>query len=86
VDFTFKTGIGLARFGQLDRAEVLLEVALRMAEQARLHEFAFRIERIKNGLQACAELFDVAQEAPATAGSQHEAVREVSAQLAELAP
>jgi tetratricopeptide (TPR) repeat protein len=86
VDFTLKTGIGLARFGQLDRAEASLEVALRMAEQARLHEFVFRIERIKNGLRACTEPVDVPHLATAAPESQEEAVREVSAQLAELSP
>lgn len=86
VDFTLKTGIGLARFGQIDRAEPLLGVALRMAEHARLHEFVFRIERIKNELRACTEPLEAAQQATARAESQEEAVREVSAQLAALAP
>jgi tetratricopeptide (TPR) repeat protein len=86
VDFTLKTGIGLARFGQIDRAEALLGVALLLAEQARLHEFVFRIERIKSGLRACTEPLEVVQQATAIADSQPQAVREVSAQLAALAP
>src|SRR5260370_10046276 len=51
VDFALKTAIGLARFGQLDRAEALLDVALHDAQEGGLHEFLFRIERIKNGLR-----------------------------------
>jgi tetratricopeptide (TPR) repeat protein len=84
VDFALKTGIGLARFGQLDRAAASLAGALRTAEQARLHEFVFRIERIKNGLRACAEPLETAQLATAPAELQQEAARGVSAQLAEL--
>src|SRR5437879_1690153 len=52
-DYLLKAGIGRARFGQFDRADDLLATALRTAEQAGLHEFVFRIERIKNGLHDC---------------------------------
>jgi tetratricopeptide (TPR) repeat protein len=86
VDFTLKTGIGLARFGQIDRSEALLGVALGMAERARLHEFVFRIERVKGGLRACTEPLEAAQQAAAAPEWQQEAIREVSAQLAELVP
>jgi tetratricopeptide (TPR) repeat protein len=86
VDFTLKTGIGLARFGQIDRSEALLGVALGMAERARLHEFVFRIERIKRGLRACTEPLEAAQQATAAPEWQQEAIREVSAQLADLTP
>src|SRR6266853_135136 len=51
VDYMLKAGIGRARFGQLDRGERLLADALRIADQAALHEFTFRIERIKAGLR-----------------------------------
>jgi tetratricopeptide (TPR) repeat protein len=83
VDFLFKTGVGRARFGQFDRAEALLRQALAIAEEAGLHEFAFRIDRIKSGLrdqQGCEALPDGAAE-PAV---QNDAVREVSAALAHL--
>src|SRR6266566_2696087 len=74
-----KAGIGRARFGQLDRAERLLASALRIADEAGLHEFTFRIERIQAGLRDC----DCAEPAAESAlGS--EAVKEVSASLAEL--
>src|SRR5437899_12153411 len=79
VDFMLKAGIGRARFGQLDRAERLLASALRIADEAGLHEFTFRIERIEAGLRDC----DCAEPAAESAlGS--EAVKEVSASLAEL--
>src|SRR6266480_1605485 len=79
VDYMFKAGIGRARFGQLDRAERLLTSALRIADEAGLHEFTFRIERIQAGLRDC----DCAEPAAESAlGS--EAVKEVSASLAEL--
>jgi len=79
VDYMLKVGIGRARFGQLDRAERLLVNALRIAEEAGLHEFTFRIERIKAGLRDC----DCA-EAAAESDFRNEAVREVSAALAHL--
>src|SRR6266581_3893209 len=79
VDYMLKAGIGRARFGQLDRAERLLASALRIADEAGLHEFTFRIERIQAGLRDC----DCAEPAAESAlGS--EAVKEVSASLAEL--
>src|SRR6266576_3705438 len=79
VDYMLKAGIGRARFGQLERAERLLASALRIADEAGLHEFTFRIERIQAGLRDC----DCAEPAAESAlGS--EAVREVSAALAHL--
>ena len=83
-DFTLKTGIGRARFGQFDRAEVLLAKALSIAEAAQLHEFAFRIERIKNGLRDCQQACSETPEAAAEPSWTHEAVRDVSAALAQL--
>jgi tetratricopeptide (TPR) repeat protein len=85
VDYILKAGIGRARFGQLDRAERLLADALRIADEAGLHEFTFRIERIKSGLRDCRlapneEPAEVAQPVVQT-----KAVREVSAALAHLA-
>jgi len=77
VDFVLKTAIGRARFGQVDRAETLLTNALNIAQGAGLHEFVFRIERVKAGLRDCVET-------PAEPVIQSEGVREVSAALAEL--
>ena len=79
VDFLLKSGIGRARFGQFDRAERLLSSALRIADEAGLHEFTFRIERIQAGLRDCDCL-----ETAAESDFRSEAVREVSASLAEL--
>ena len=79
VDFMLKAGIGRARFGQLDRAERLLASALRIADEAGLHEFTFRIERIQAGLRDC----DCAETA-AESDFRNDAVREVSAALAHL--
>jgi len=81
VDYMLKAGIGRARFGQVDRAERLLIDALRIADQAGLHEFTFRIERIKAGLRN-----SDCSEAAAESDFRNEAVREVSAALAHLEP
>src|ERR1051325_7580312 len=79
VDFMLKMGIGRARFEQFDRAHALLAGALQTAESAGLHEFVFRIERVKNGLRECQPT-----EVVETPEPQTEAVREVSASLARL--
>ncbi|HEY6157105.1 MAG TPA: tetratricopeptide repeat protein [Gemmatimonadales bacterium] len=79
VDFMLKMGIGRARFEQFDRAQALLARALQTAESAGLHEFVFRIERVKNGLRECQPT-----EVVETPEPQTEAVREVSASLARL--
>src|SRR3989475_1512962 len=79
VDYMLKAGIGRARFGQLDRAERLLASALRIADEAGVHEFTFRIERIQARLRGC----DCAgTTAEAALGS--EAGKEGFASLAEL--
>ncbi len=80
-DYFLKTGIGQARFGQLRRAAATLDRALKIAEGASLHAMVFKIERIKNGLGACEETLPALTE-PAI---ESEAVREVSASLAQLA-
>jgi len=84
-DFYLKTGIGRARFGHFDRAEVLLRTALKIAEDAGLHELVFRIERISGGLRDCREVCETPLRTIAEPGSQSAAVREVSAALAYLA-
>jgi len=85
VDYMLKAGIGRARFGQFDRAERLMTSALRIADEAGLHEFTFRIERIKAGLRdSCQSPTEVSAEA-AEPVVQSEDVREVSTALAHLA-
>ena len=82
-DFYMKAGIGRARFGQFDRAEVLLDSALKIAQDSGLHEHVFRIERICNGLRDCLEACCPSQ-TTAEPACHSEAVREVSAALAHL--
>jgi tetratricopeptide (TPR) repeat protein len=83
-DFQFKMGVGWARFGQLDRADRLLKTAIDVAENARLHELVFRIERIRNGLRDCQQGC-AAPPGPATEPAfQTDALREVSAALADF--
>ena len=81
VDYILKAAIARARFGQVDRAERLLTSALQIADQAGLHEFTFRIERIKAGLRDCES-----PEAAAESDYRTDAVREVSVSLAHLQP
>jgi hypothetical protein len=82
-DYHLKAGIGSARFGHMRRAEQLLEQAAAVAAAHRLHEFEFRIERIKAGLGDCEE--EEAQPlAAAESVDQSAALREVSASLALL--
>ncbi len=84
VDFYLKMGIGRARFGQFDRADEFLETARQIATEAGLHEFVFRIERIKAGLRDCQLQCTANAAAAAEPLPQSDAVREVSACLARL--
>lgn len=84
-DYHLKLGIGIARFGRLDRAGVELNQALLIARSHGLHEFEFRIERIVAGLRSCgsAETERAGDaEPPAWAAT----LVEVSRALAGLAP
>ena len=83
-DYHLKVGIGEARFGQFQRARSSMARALKVAEHAGLHEFVFKIERITNGLRACEESMAAFLDADAEPLTQSEAVREVSASLAQL--
>jgi hypothetical protein len=83
-DYHLKAGIGEARFGQFQRADLSMTRALKVAEDAGLHEFVFKIERIKSGLRACEEVRATTPHAAAEPLMQSEAVRGVSASLAQL--
>ncbi len=83
-DFMLKSAIGRARFGQCDRAETLLAAALQIAETAGLHEFVFRIERIKKGLPDCEQALATEAEVVETVELTTDAVREVSALVLRL--
>ena len=84
-DYMLKAGIGRARFGQLERAERLLTNALRIADEAGLHEFTFRIERIRAGLRDSCQSSTGGLAEAAERIVQTDAVREVSTALAHLA-
>ena len=84
-DFLLKAGIGLARFGLFRNAGRLMEEALAIASQHRLHALEFKIERIKNGLRDCEAEVKAGARAVTEPFLRSEAVREVSASLAHLA-
>ena len=55
VDYHYKAGIGLARFGQLGRARDLLTTAVRLAEANGLNAWYFQVERVLADLSSCAD-------------------------------
>jgi len=79
-DYLLKVGIGLARFGNYAKAERLMEEALQIATEHKLHAQEFKIDRIKSRLGECA----ACQVTPTETVLQTPAVREVSASLAAL--
>ena len=80
-DYHLKLGIGLGRFGRLDRAAAELQLALRVARAHGLHEFEFRIERILGGLAECSTHETDHVDAEQPAGTS---IFEVSSALAGL--
>lgn len=85
-DFMLKAGIGQARFGLLQKAKQLMGEALEIASRNQLHALEFKIERIRNGLSDCEAEVNVGVQAATEPGCESDAVREVSASLAQLAP
>jgi tetratricopeptide (TPR) repeat protein len=83
VDYHLKVGIGLARFDNFPKAEAQMQQALEIASAHGLHEFVFRIERIKNGLREC-EALTCSESPAAEPANWTEQLREVSASLAAL--
>lgn len=84
-DYRLKAGIGEARFGNFRRAGMSLDQALKVATDAGLHAFVFKIERIKNGLPACEHaVVDDVHELARGSVVDSEEVRSVSASVAEL--
>jgi hypothetical protein len=63
IDFRYKTGVGLARFGQPGRAREAWADGMRLAEAHRLNEWYFRLERMAANLEGC-DATPVAQPAP----------------------
>ena len=82
-DYYLKVGIGLARFGNFAKAESNMRQALEIALTHDLHELAFRIERIKQGLHDC-ESIEHVELADVEPKLQTDALREVSASLTAL--
>jgi tetratricopeptide (TPR) repeat protein len=64
-DFLYKTGLGLARFGQTARAREAWADGMRLAEAHRLNEWYFRLERMCTNLDASANA-PLARPEPAT--------------------
>ena len=65
VDYRYKTAIGLARFGQLERAREVVGEALALAEQHRLNEWYFRLERVLKDLVSAPDHPEITAPAPA---------------------
>jgi tetratricopeptide (TPR) repeat protein len=80
-DYHLKLGIGLGRFGRIDRAAAELQLALQVARAHGLHEFEFRIERILGGLAGCGACDTDHVDAEQPAGTS---IGEVSTALAGL--
>jgi hypothetical protein len=53
IDYRYKAGIGLARFGQHARAREAWADGMRLAEAHRLNEWYFRLERMAANLDDC---------------------------------
>jgi tetratricopeptide (TPR) repeat protein len=74
VDFRYKVGLGLARFGQAVRARAAWQQALELAERHKLNEWYFRLERLITHMDDCGSTLTV-EPSPVSA----------PAELAELA-
>jgi len=85
-DFLLKAGIGQARFGLFQKAKQLMGEALEIASQNQLHALEFKIERINSGLSDCEAEVKAGVQAATEPWWESEAVREVSASLAQLVP
>jgi tetratricopeptide (TPR) repeat protein len=83
VDFHYQAGVGMARFGHLDRAQESLTVALELAEEHQLNTWYFKVERVLSGLTVCADL-DL-DSAVADSRWDTSALREVTSGLREFA-
>jgi hypothetical protein len=85
-DFYLKAGVGSARFGNVARGRQLLERAAGVATAHGLHEVEFRIERLEAGLDDREAAASERPYATAEPSFESDALREVSASLALLAP
>jgi tetratricopeptide (TPR) repeat protein len=83
VDYYYKLGIGLSRFGQLARAQDALKAALTEAETHRLNAWYFRVEKALEEHEKSLEAQFVDQADSAL--SETPAVRQMEAELREYA-
>jgi len=83
VDYNYKLGTGLARFGQLKRAQIFLATALRLAEQHKLNAWYFKIEEAIGTLAETAE--SPAAPSPASILEDAAPLREIEMGLREYA-
>lgn len=83
VDYHFKLGTGLARFGQWTRGQDALTAALAVAESHQLHAWYFKIEQTLAELRKAPEHQLVAE--PASELSNEPAVRQMEVELREYA-
>jgi hypothetical protein len=83
VDYYFKLGTGLARFGQLTRSQEALRAALTMAETHGLHAWYFKVEQALEELGKHPEHQLVDQSCSTL--SDEPAVRQMEVELREYA-
>jgi tetratricopeptide (TPR) repeat protein len=79
VDYNYKLGTGLARFGQTQRAEVFLGTALQLAEQHKLNAWYFKAE------EALRKLAEPTATLPALSLDDAAPLREIETGLREYA-
>ncbi len=75
IDYRFKAGTGLARFGQFARAREAWAEGMRLAEAHHLNEWYFRLERLSQKLDGCAA-------APQSSGAERQTPPAAIADLA----
>jgi len=83
VDYYYKLGIGLSRFGQVARAQEALRAGLTVAETHRLNAWYFKVEQALKELTERPEHQLVDQ--PDSALSEAPAIRQMEAELREYA-
>jgi hypothetical protein len=81
VDYRYKSGLGLARFGQLARAREVWAEGMRLAETHHLNEWYFRLERTSRQPAGAA----IPQQARAEPKAPPEAIADLAAGLTAYA-
>jgi tetratricopeptide (TPR) repeat protein len=83
VDYFYKIGVGLARFGQMGRARDALTGGLQLAERHRLNAWYFKIEQALKDLAASDSPYTASS--PLSELSESPAIREMEVGLREYA-